>query len=378
MSKRSIAAVVAAASLMSAVLTTPSAADAAMQYTGVNLAGGEFASQNKPGRYGYDYAYPTAAEVNYYVGKGTNVFRMPFLWERVQRGLDQPLYADDLTKIKTFVNTATNAGAYVVLDPHNYGKYNGVYIGSAGGPTDAQFANLWSQLATEFKGNSKVIFGLMNEPTQVSTTWVGSANAAIAAIRAAGATNQIFVPGVRWTGAHSWYTGTTANPSNASTMVNIVDPGDNYAIEVHQYVDSDSSGTHHTEIANNDTMIGAKRLQSFTTWARTNNVQAFLGEFAVANSIIGTGSTQIGDETIANMLDYMETNNDVWAGFSWWAGGPRWNNYPFDIEPLNIGTASEQDRESMMLLEPYMASVPEPTMLSVIGLGALALMRRRA
>jgi aryl-phospho-beta-D-glucosidase BglC (GH1 family) len=42
-------------------------------------------------------------------------------------------------------------------------RWNGGIVGQ-GGPTDAQLANVWSQLATEYKSDSKVIFGIMNEP----------------------------------------------------------------------------------------------------------------------------------------------------------------------------------------------------------------------
>ena len=42
-------------------------------------------------------------------------------------------------------------------------RWNGGIIGQ-GGPTNAQFASLWSQIATKYKDQSKVAFGLMNEP----------------------------------------------------------------------------------------------------------------------------------------------------------------------------------------------------------------------
>ena len=51
---------------------------------------------------------------------------------------------------------------------------------------NAQFANVWGQLATAFAGNNNVVFGLMNEPAITSaSTWLGAANAAISAIGAA-------------------------------------------------------------------------------------------------------------------------------------------------------------------------------------------------
>jgi endoglucanase len=55
---------------------------------------------------------------------------------------------------QTTVNAALATGAYVIVDLHNYARWNGGIIGQ-GGPTNAQYASIWSQLAAKFKGNSK-------------------------------------------------------------------------------------------------------------------------------------------------------------------------------------------------------------------------------
>lgn len=65
-------------------------------------------------------------------------------------------------------------GAYCILDPHNYMRYNdpsqqpmtGSIIGDTSDPTAAtteQFGEFWGELASRFVDNEKVIFGLMNE-----------------------------------------------------------------------------------------------------------------------------------------------------------------------------------------------------------------------
>ena len=65
-------------------------------------------------------------------------------------------------------------GAYAILDPHNYMRYNdpsqqpmtGSVIGNTSdvkAATTAQFGKFWGELARRFKKNEKVIFGLMNE-----------------------------------------------------------------------------------------------------------------------------------------------------------------------------------------------------------------------
>jgi endoglucanase len=94
-------------------------------YTGVNLAGADFAPDQLPGTYRTHYIYPTHAEIDYFTGKGMNVFRLPFLWERLQHTQFGDFDAVELARIDDFVNYATGKGASVVLDPHNYARYYG-------------------------------------------------------------------------------------------------------------------------------------------------------------------------------------------------------------------------------------------------------------
>jgi endoglucanase len=323
-------------------------------FTGVNLAGADFGEGSLPGTYGVHYTYPTASEVNYFIGKGMNTFRLPFRWERLQQSLNSPFNAAELSRLDTFVNYATDKGAYVVLDPHNYARYFGNVIGGAA-VSNAAFGDFWSRLANEYKDNDRVIFGLMNEPNSMPTEqWRDAANAAIVAIRNMGATNLILVPGNAWTGAHSWTQNWYGTP-NSVAMLGIVDPGNNFAFDVHQYLDTDSSGSSSTIVSET---VGQERLVSFTNWLHANNRRGFLGEFAVANSRIGMGGTQIGDEAINNMLDYIEANGDVWLGWTWWAAGPWWGEYMFTLEPTNLGQPTQADRAAMGVLQSHFAFPP--------------------
>ena len=123
------------------------------------------------------------------------------------------------------------------LSTFSYARWNGEIIGQ-GGPTNEQFADVWSQLATYYASDEKIIFGTMNEPhdrlyfvscincgTKVSpvpdiTLWAGSVQAAVTAIREAGATTQmILLPGNDYTSAEDYVTdgsaaalGTVTNP----------------------------------------------------------------------------------------------------------------------------------------------------------------------
>src|SRR3954464_14304845 len=326
-----------------------------VQMAGVNLSGAEFGS-NLPGTYNTDYTYPNQNEVDYFKRRGMNVLRLCFQWERLQTTTNAPLNATELNRLNTFVNQTTAKGMKVILDPHNFGRYYGQTIGSAAVPHSA-FSNFWGSVAAIYKTNQHVIFGLMNEPHDMSTntassteTWRSAAQGAINAIRGTDATNLILVPGNAYTGAQSWLQNWYGTP-NGTAMLSITDPAQNYAFEVHQYLDSDSSGST-TNIVS--ATVGADRLAGFTQWCRANHRRGFLGEFAVANSTIGSGSG-IGDEALTNMLSYVRTNADGWMGWAWWAAGPWWGNYMFTLEPTNNFMA---DQPAMGILRPFL---PIPT-----------------
>lgn len=352
--------------LLAAIGGSPAkVARAQILYTGVNLSGAEFGRTPTPGNvgtFGSDYTYPTDQEIDYFLSEGMNTFRVPFRWERLQPTPNAPFNSAEFTRLNNFVTYATSHGATVILDPHNYGRYypdpnnsQGSTQGLIGSSVpDAEFDDLWSRLAQDYKSNPNVAFGLMNEPNSMPTEqWVTAANSAISAIRSAGASNLVLVPGNAWTGASSWNQNWYGTP-NATAMLNIVDPGHNFAIEVHQYLDNDGSGTSST-IANNDPNIGVERLTAFTNWLEAHHLRGFLGEFAAANSTMGPG--QIGNEAISNMLNYMQANSSAWLGWTWWAAGPWWGNYMFTLEPNNLGKANQTNQTAMSVLTPHVAGV---------------------
>ena len=71
---------------------------------------------------------------------------------------------------------------------------------------------------------------------------------------------------------------------------------------MHQYLDSDGSGTSPTCVSST---IGAERLQNATAWLQQNNLKGFLGE-------IGAGSNAACITAIQGAL--------------WWAAGPWWGD----------------------------------------------------
>ena len=225
----------AAASLLTSALlslpasaqTTPSARARPLPYTGTNLSSAEFGGvkSGDVGKIDKAYTYPNKGEIDYFTKAGMNVFRLPFRWERLQPTPKGELDAAELARLKATVQAATSKGSVVILDPHNYARYYDDIVGGSKVGADV-FADLWKRLATAFKGDGRVWFGLVNEPHDMpGDVWLSDANAAIAAIRTAGAKNRILVPGIAWTGAHSW-----VGSGNGATMLGVVDPAHNYAI----------------------------------------------------------------------------------------------------------------------------------------------------
>ncbi|MBB3813202.1 endoglucanase [Xanthomonas arboricola] len=317
----------------------PDRQSSGLKYVGVNLSGAEFNSRKKPGTLFKDYTYPSAADFSYFAGKGMNTIRLPFLWERLQPQLSGDLDPAQLALLKKAVAAAKANKQYLILDVHNYAKYNGKRIGSSEVPT-ATVADLWRRLALEFKDDSSVIFGLMNEPNGISATdWATAAQGAINAIRKTGARNLILVPGTAYSGAHSWRSA-SYGVSNAKALEILKDPGNNLAFEAHQYLDNDYSGT--KPVCTSAT-VGEEKLRGFTAWLRENKQKGFLGEF-------GTANNPVCDQALEGMLTYMEKNSDVWLGWTWWAAGAWWKpEYFFTVQPGKDGS----DKPQMSILSKY-------------------------
>jgi len=151
--------------------------------------------------------------------------------------------------------------------------------------------------------------------------------AAINGIRAAGATSQtIHVEGNAYTGAWTWTTATgTDGKTNAATMGALTDPQNKLVYQMHQYLDSDGSGTATTCV---NSTIGSTRLVAATNWLRQNKKQGIIGEFAGAVN-------DVCEDAVKDMLAYLDKNSDVWQGALWWAAGPWWGTYMFSLEPTD-------------------------------------------
>lgn len=166
----------------------------ALEFLGINESGAEFGNNKIPGVLGTDYTWPDTASIKTLMDKGMNIFRIPFLMERLAPGtMTAPLNATYLAALKTTVEFITAAGGHAIVDPHNFGRYDGTVFTST-----SDFKTFWTNVATEFATNDNVVFDCNNEfHDEPSNTLVADLNqACIDGVRAAGATTQyIFVEG---------------------------------------------------------------------------------------------------------------------------------------------------------------------------------------
>lgn len=124
-----------------------------LKFFGVNESGPEFGEGTLPGTYGKEYTWPTLSTIDTFMAQGMNTFRINTLMERMvpgtMTGAFDAAYMKNLTATVDYI---TSKGAYAMITPHNYGRYYGNVF------TDANaFKTFWKNVATVYKGNSRVI-----------------------------------------------------------------------------------------------------------------------------------------------------------------------------------------------------------------------------
>jgi endoglucanase len=330
-------------------------------FKGVSLAGLEFSVDKTtadpgalPGTLGTHYYEPTQAEVETYLSKGLRSFRIPFRWERLQRetlvgptnGTAQldPAYFNLIDKQ---VKAGTDRGATVILDMHNYARYlrynsDNTINATGSSITSNDFKQVWGELARRYASNPRVVFGLMNEPFSTNSQWIYDAQeAAIQEIRKYAA-NMILISGNEFSGTWSWTTNLynaagNLQPKNADLFNTLAKRYANVVIETHQYFDKKGQYERFqgvgncvkeklsTDVGNNAIFTPTSNTTEFvqslfektTKNLRDNGLKGYLGEFGLFDS---TECAGILDAT----LKYLDDNSDVWIGWAYWAGGPKW------------------------------------------------------
>jgi endoglucanase len=343
--------------------TTPFAAPSGtftpINYKGTNMSGGE----NYPSPI---YPINYTSQINYFASKGFGLIRMPINQANILTGgtAFAALDPTNLGEMKSTIDYCFSKNMWCIIDFHEAAGYPYGTVLTPGGSAavgtsieaNNSFADTWSRISSAFKNYPNVIFGMMNEPVGMTASqWFAGMQPAFTAIRATGCTQLITVPGGgNFTGAHNW---TQAGNASAATawLATTPDPLNNFWFEMHEYLDSDFSGTHPVATQNGSTILDAPTVGLATTWARANGVKVLLGESGFApdpwhpqaSNAMGYDPTQPplttnGITQGGNMYSFMTSNSDVWAGWSYWVAGdfnfpPNVGGYAYTIEPPPSG-----------------------------------------
>jgi Cellulase (glycosyl hydrolase family 5) len=290
---------------------------------------------------GTDYPVYSDSLLDWYWTKGVQCVRLSFTWEAVQSNLggsvppERPGYSDYWSDLTNLLTRFLARNIYVILAPWQYNSASRdtdiVYNDAAFSDTD--FAAFWGRFAAAINAyvaqDQRISFDLINEPHTHAESgykagdigigldeWFACAQAAISSIRAAGAINTIFVPGMQYTNARSF----TSNGS-APQWVMLRDPLNNIAATVHCY----------EGIGSNRTTVVRDAFVSLVAWARANDVKVQVGEIAIdaggngRDSWRGTFATARAQW--ADWNAFCRANDDVLIGWNWWANSEAgwWN-----------------------------------------------------
>ncbi len=311
------------------------------------MSGAELGTDKLPGKAGTDYVLPDDATLKYFAGMGMTAIRLPVLWERLQPDLGGKLDAQAAGQVDRVITQAAALHLRVIIDLHDYGMWRGISIGK-GDVSPSAFADFWKtyvrHVDTSAAGRTAV-FGLMNEPHDIDgTAWAAAEQGAIDAIRSTGADNLILVSGTGWDGAHNFVSGAGYGVANAVTLGKLHDPRFHMAIEMHQYLDGDYSGTSAACMA---PAQAAATLAAPTAWLRAHGLHAFLGEFAASSARPCLASLDA-------LLNALDANSDVWIGWTYWAAGPWWGSYMFSVQPHAAADGTLQDAPQTAVLRRHL------------------------
>jgi len=175
--------------------------------------------------------------------------------------------------------------------------------------------------------------------------WGTTVQAAVTAIRKAGATSQmILMPGTEYTSAE--YFISSGSAAALAKVSNLDGSTDNLIFDVHKYLDVDNSGSHSNCVHNNIDDAFAP----LATWLRANNRQAILSETG------GGNSDPSCLKYVCEVLRFIDSNEDVYLGYLGWAAGSFSVTDKNSLTPFGDAKSGWTDQE--LLTKCFAADVP--------------------
>lgn len=292
--------------------TTAKADSALPRMNGVNMAGLEFGIDNNGGQSG-SYVSPPVDQIPHFITGKVNALRFPIGWQYIQPTINGPLNETYLALLDKYVTATTDLRGFAIIDLHNYGRRDGKIVGESdlGAGT---LVDLWTRLADHYKNQSNVLFGLMNEPHDLtSSVWFGVIQQVVTAIRKAGADNNILLPGNTWehlaTFASDYNNGLSAIKNPDGSHKGLI-------FEIHQYFDQDGSGTNPECTQDHIT-----ELQPVVTLLQNDGRQVFITE-------AGGGNTQSCNDIVSKFVTAAQSAYPTVVGIMIWAAGSFAADYP--------------------------------------------------
>jgi endoglucanase len=341
-------------------------------FAGINLLGLEFGKSIDPvvipNLSDADSSTPNSdlKDTEEFIKAGVNTVRVPLSWGYLQ--LDGPgkgginlAYYNNY--VRPLLQTLTKAQVNTIIDLHaymRYSKFGEQYSGCApdGGPcpdgtliTDENaYKSVWGQLAKLIQNDSEIdqkfiMIDLVNEPVDVPDDKVFTIQASlIKMLQEQKFAGYILVEGNSWSGLHSWARHQWKGSDNQTYSNATLFTRDNFnkqgisdlskiIINVHQYLDSNYSGTEDT-CQQDLTTTGDNgfNLNEFVDYLSTNQFQAMVTEF-------GTGKDAKSCQApLKQFMHYLEDNsskgkNYGFAGWTVWSTGHGWGTYKLRVEP---------------------------------------------
>lgn len=306
----------------------------------MNLAGLEF-GDGKTGTEGTNYTKNSVSDYQYCRRKNYKIVRVPFTWERLQPTLNGALNTTYLGYINENITWAQENGLQVLLDIHNYGKYNDNPIKSAEVPQSA-YLDFLDKIAQEWAGNETVWgIDIMNEPNGMvvatntsnyqTSDWTTIAQAGINQLRSSGFTQAIVICGDNWSGVDGFESNYGVNPTPWWT-------GDNIYYSFHHYFDDNNAGVYDNgedKVPTTSADYHIAKMKHLLEWAKRNNIKLVIGEVGIP---IGSVWHQYLEKWLTLCDQYKDVYIFYWAIGSWYTAvtGASPNNHKLDKPQITI------------------------------------------